>query len=160
MLKQSSYSLFFKDLKKQEPTPQVKVSANKTVNRKLSTLIKFEDDANRNNQSIANAAHICKSGKAALTDLQPFLHTDIDKYLAKKQKPSTCISCLNCLKKENTLISYKYKPNLESSYTANYTNTPPYPNAPFVIDAERKKVKTAYPRPATKFQTSYSDNYS
>ena len=119
-----------------------------------------EDDANRNNQSIANAAHICKSGKAGLTDLQPFLHTDIDKYLAKKQKPSTCISCLNCLKRDNTLISYKYKQNLESSYTANYTDTPPYPNAPFVIDAERKKVKTAIPRPVTKFQTSYSDNYS
>ena len=64
------------------------------------------------------------------------------------------------MKRDNTLISYKYKQNLESSYTANYTDTPPYTNTPFVIDAERKKVKTAIPRPVTKFQTSYSDNYS
>jgi hypothetical protein len=113
--------------------------------------ISFEDNHNRNNQSIATAAHICKQGKVAITDLQPFLHTDIDKYLEKRKKPSTCISCLNCMKRDNTLISYKYKPNLETSYTANYIDTPPYPNAPFVLDAERSKVKTANPKPKATF---------
>ena len=55
------------------------------------------------------------------------------------------------MKRDNTLISYKYKPNLETSYTANFTDTPPYPNAPFVLDAERKKIKTANPKPVTTF---------
>ena len=30
-----------------------------------------------------------------------FLHTNLDEYLNKKKKEVTCISCLNCMKKDN-----------------------------------------------------------
>jgi len=95
------------------------------------------------NQAISDAANLCKQGKASIKDLQPFLHTDLETYLAKRQKTSTCISCLNCMKRDNTIISYKYKPNLETAYTATFTDAAPYPNTPFVMEVERKKVKTA-----------------
>jgi hypothetical protein len=64
------------------------------------------------------------------------------------------------MKRDNQLISYKYKPGLDTSYTATFTDTPPYPNPQFILDAERKQVKSAYVKPAASFSTSYTDTYN
>jgi len=63
------------------------------------------------------------------------------------------------MKRDNAIISYKYKPNFETSYSANYTDTPPYPIAQFVMDAVRRQVKGTYVEPPVSFGTSYADTY-
>ena len=70
------------------------------------------------------------------------------------------ISTLEGMKKDNTIVSFKYKPNLETSYTADFTNVSPYQNTQFILDVERRKVRGAYERSPVSFATAYRDTFS
>lgn len=64
------------------------------------------------------------------------------------------------MKKDSSIISFKYKPNLETSYTAQFTNVSPYKNTQFVLDAERRQVRGAHERVPVQFVTAYKDTFS
>jgi hypothetical protein len=87
-----------------------------------------------------------------------FMKTDINKYLEMDDHVN-CISCVNCIRKKNKVLQFKYNPSLKSDYTAHFTKSDSKAKqAIWNLDSEKRKLKVDYQPPGT-FTTTYHTNY-
>lgn len=91
---------------------------------------------------------------------EKFLHTDLQGYL-KKDEHVTCISCQNCIRSKDKLISYKYNKRIQSEYSqlgpANKTASSHKKQCIFNLDQERRQLKVPY-EPPRNFATTNNVN--
>lgn len=58
-----------------------------------------------------------------------------------------CISCVDCIRNKNKILSFKYQPTLKSNYALNFLGNETKKQQPWNLDYEKRQLKVPFKLP-------------